>query len=401
LAVAANYDSSIAAELARYDVEEVYGKLPCDVVSGGRPSYMGSPIGWRSLGRYVKELARHGIAFNYLLNGACLANGEWTARWQHALMRLLDKVESLGIGRLTVSTPYLLELIKARRPAFHVKVGIYAQVDTPGRARFWEDLGADAINLESFSINRDFARLAAIRRAVSCQLQLIANHPCLSNCPIQPYHQVGQAHASDGSRGLYVDWCFFRCTRMRLEDPSLLIKSQWIRPEDLHVYEAMGYGRFKLLERGIPTPDLLKRVRAYAARRFTGNLAEILLPYGFRDAPRRQRFWTLRNFFRPRAIKPWRTRELMDLAKRQGMLFASGGPMIHIDSEAIGDDFLEHFRRGSCDQLCDDCAYCDAVAKRAVRVDSEERGELLKRYRSVEGALARGELWHVRQAPVG
>jgi RNB domain len=32
-----------------------------------------------------------------------------------------------------------------------VRVGIYGQVDTPRRARFWEELGADAITLESFS----------------------------------------------------------------------------------------------------------------------------------------------------------------------------------------------------------------------------------------------------------
>ena len=78
-------------------------------------------------------------------------------------MRLLDWLGDIGIRHVTVSTPFLLEVIKARRPQFTVKVGIYAQVDTPRRAKFWEDLGADAINLESFSINRDFSRLAAIR----------------------------------------------------------------------------------------------------------------------------------------------------------------------------------------------------------------------------------------------
>jgi collagenase-like PrtC family protease len=64
----------------------------------------------------------------------------------------------LGVRRVTVSTPFLLELVKRRFPEFKVRVGIYAQVDTPRRARFWEDLGADAIVLESFSINRNFSR---------------------------------------------------------------------------------------------------------------------------------------------------------------------------------------------------------------------------------------------------
>jgi collagenase-like PrtC family protease len=113
-------------------------------------------------------------------------------------MTLLDWLGNIGIRHVTVSTPFLLEVIKARRPQFTVKVGIYAQVDTPRRAKFWEDLGADAINLESFSINRDFSRLAAIRQSVRCDLQLIANHCCLPNCPLQNYHQNGFAHSSDG-----------------------------------------------------------------------------------------------------------------------------------------------------------------------------------------------------------
>jgi len=48
-----------------------------------------SPITWRhrsseaDLRRYLALLTRHGIAFNYLLNGACFGNREWTRPWQN------------------------------------------------------------------------------------------------------------------------------------------------------------------------------------------------------------------------------------------------------------------------------------------------------------------------------
>jgi len=236
----------------------------------------------------------------------------------YAVARLAGEI---GIRHVTVSTPFLLEVIKARRPQFTVKVGIYAQVDTPRRAKFWEDLGADAINLESFSINRDFSRLAAIREAVRCDLQLIANHCCLPNCPLQSYHQNGFAHSSDGSRTIFIDYCFLRCSQMRLEDPSLFIKSAWIRPEDLSRYEAMGYTTFKLIERGMPSAELLKRVAAYSARRFDGNLAELLLPYCFEQPVRQSRFWMLRYFFKPFQLAPHKLLRLLELVRSQGMLF--------------------------------------------------------------------------------
>lgn len=141
LAVPANYDCEIVPELARYPVKEVYGKLPDDIVGGGRPSYMGTPISWKKLGRYVALLQQHGIAFNYLLNSSCQGNREWTRSWQKRLMRLMDRLGGIGVSWVTVSTPYLLEAIKSRFPQFKVKVGIYAQVDAVGRTNFGRTWG--------------------------------------------------------------------------------------------------------------------------------------------------------------------------------------------------------------------------------------------------------------------
>ncbi len=396
LTVAANYDRQLVPRLAEWPVAEVYGKRPADGLAGGRPSYMGTPLSWRRLGAYVAELNRYGIAFNYLLNGACLGGREWGRPWQRRLGRLMDRLTAIGVSAVTVSTPMLLERIRTRWPALRVKVGIYAQVDTPGRARFWEDLGADAITLESFSINRDFERLAAIRSAVRCELQLIANHPCLPNCALQPYHQVGMAHASDGSGGLFIDWCFLRCTRLRLADPAQLIRAAWIRPEDLGAYEALGYTTFKLTERNMPSEELLARVRAYAERTSPANLAELMLPYGFRQGVRRGRLWWARHFLRPRQLDPRRTEPFLELLRRQGMLFAVDRLGVTIDSAQLGTDFLAGFRHRPCASGdCAGCDYCPTVARRAVRVDEAWRADALERLGGLERAMASGGLWRV------
>lgn len=241
----ANYDPELVPQLAGYRVDEVYGKFPTDGINGGRPRHLATPLSETDLQSYIRLLDQHGIAFNYLLNGACFGNREWTRSWQKRMTDLLTKLGEWGVRRVTVSTPFLLELVKRRFPEFKVRVGIYAQVDTPRRARFWEELGADAIVLESFSINRNFRRLAAIRQAVRCDLELIANHVCLMNCPMPTYHQNGFAHAADETSTLFIDYCFMRCSRLRLQDPSQFIKSAWIRPADLAVYEAMGDTSFK------------------------------------------------------------------------------------------------------------------------------------------------------------
>ncbi len=399
LSLAANFDRALIPQLKGFPVEEVFGKLPSDFTGGGRPSYMGGSLSERELARYVALLAENGIAFNYLLNSACMGNREWGRGFQKKLMGLLARLGRMGVKRLTVSTPFLLEAIKARFPEFFVKVGIYAQVDTPRRARFWEDLGADAITLESFSINRNFRRLAAIRAAVRCELQLIANHPCLPNCPMQSYHQNGFAHGSDGSRRLFIDYCFLRCTRTRLEDPSLFVKAAWIRPEDTAAYEALGFGTFKLLERNIPSGELLKRVRAYSERSFQGNLAEIILPYGFKETPRKGLAWAAKHFLRPLQVSPFKVKELHRLARSQGMLFPLGESPIRIDSARIPADFIEGFRRRDCATLeCSRCRYCEEIAERAVAVDEDFRRRAMQQFDRIEGSMRDGSLWGVKKA---
>jgi len=394
--LAANYDPELVPDLAAYPVDEVYGKFPADGISGGRPGYLATPVSESDLRSYINLLERYGIAFNYLLNGSCFGNHEWTRPWQKRVTAFLDKLGGMGVKRLTVSTPFLLELVKRRFPEFKVKVGIYAQVDTPRRARFWEELGADAITLESFSINRDFRRLAAIRESVSCDLQLIANHVCLLNCPLQSYHQNGFAHASEDTGTLFIDYCLMRCSRLRLSDPSQFIKSCWIRPEDISIYEEMGYRTFKLLERGIPSAELLRRVKAYSERKFDGNLAELLLSYGFKKPVRKESFWTLKHFFKPRQANPMRLKPLFELARLQGWLSPLPESPIRVDGRKIPKNFLEGFRNRDCSSMdCGDCGYCEGIAKQAVSISPAYRAEVLKKYDEIDETMKTGGLWNV------
>lgn len=394
LSVPANYDIELVPQLTQYPVEEVYGKLPFDFVGGGRPSYMAGRLNTARLAEYVACLRKHGIDFNYLLNSACLSNREWSRSWQKKLNRLLTKLEQMGINRLTVSSPYLLERIRAAFPSFYIRVGIFAQVDTPERARFWEDLGANIITLESFSINRDFTRLRAIRKAVSCSLQLIANHPCLPNCPMQYYHQNAFAHASNGDRSLFIDYCFLKCTAMRLKDPSLFIKSAWIRPEDVAEYEALGYTKFKLLERDIPSEDLLARVEAYSRRQSPEDLGELLIPYGFKKKQARQRFWLLRYFLKPLSVNLAKLRLLHKLANKSGMLYPAGEKIVRIVSSELPEDFMGGLRDRPCGD-CGDCRYCDAIAERAVVVNEPRRQDVIAMLEKLDKQLVSGSFWNV------
>jgi hypothetical protein len=98
--LAANYDPELVPQLASYPVDEVYGKCPTDGIGGGRPRYLATPLSDADLRSYIRLLDRNGIAFNYLLNGACFGNHEWMRRWQKRVTTLLARLGEMGVCRV-------------------------------------------------------------------------------------------------------------------------------------------------------------------------------------------------------------------------------------------------------------------------------------------------------------
>jgi collagenase-like PrtC family protease len=402
--VATNFRDDLLDALKGRPVSEVFGKLPSDSVGGGRASFTLGPLSVGAFKRHVARARQMGIGFNYLINAACLDNREYTRGGQRDLRRLLEFIEGCGVEGVTISLPFLLPIIKKNHPRLKVRVGVYARVDGVAKARFWEDMGADCITLESISVNRDFETLEGIRKAVGIRLQLIANSNCLMFCPLSGQHMVNLSHASQGghkSRGFMIDYCVLKCSREKLNDPANYLRSEFIRPEDLYTYVDMGYTSFKILERGAPTALMAKRVAAYTERRFDGNLLDLIQPYGYKERTgiNNGRLGPLGNFlryfFRPGSVKVSKLLRLKKLAAKRGMLEPLTGDPIYIDNRAL-DGFLDGFRRRDCRNTdCAACGYCESFAKKAVRVDEGYKAELMKLYEECFNDMHSGATWGI------
>ena len=392
LSVATNFDNQLIGQIADYPVTEIYGKLTSDAVGGGRASYTTQQVNWPTLISHINCAHKHGIKFNYLLNASCFGNREWTRRGIRDLRRLLDRLSESGVDAVTVSTPYLVEIIRKHYPHLLIRIGIFANIDSPDRARFWEDLGANVLTLESFSINRAFARLATIREAVRCDLQLIVNFTCLSRCPMQVYHMNGISHASNTrDKAPFVDYCVLHCSYRLLKDPTQLIKSQWIRPEDIALYESLGFESFKLLERNAPTEAMVQRVRAYAEHHSPKNLLELLQPFGFQGSTRNRGIWFLHNAARFVGQR-LPIRKIKTLLKKRGLLYALDHQPVQLNAAAIPDDFLQRIQRQGCYEIgdCSNCGWCDQIAQKAYTADPQYVSDCLESYGQVfEGLCSR------------
>jgi collagenase-like PrtC family protease len=389
--VATNWDDNLIREIETLDpqhrVTEIFGKLASDFVGGARTTYTLSFVSKKNVSRYIKLVKDTGREFNYLLNASCLDNREFTRAGQIQIRKLLSWLDSIGVDVITVANPYLGYLVRNRYPKFKLAISSHALVDSVSKAKFWaEEIGANSITLSSHRINRAFPSLKKIRSQVNCKLQLIANQLCLYSCPLSIYHTTFLSHASQTHhplRGYGIDWCLINCRYKLLTQPEELIKSNWIRPEDVRYYEDIGIDSLKITDRARNTQNIIYTLKTYLTRKFDGNLLDLLLPKNSLSS-RKLFLRGLRFFFHPLHIN------IFKLTKFR-QLFSDIG--IYVDNHKL-DGFLDYFFEGKCKPNdCEGCNYCRSIAERVVHVDDAYKQRIEKIFPEIIESLTNGDMF--------
>jgi collagenase-like PrtC family protease len=402
LSVAYTFEPGLIPRLAAFaEVKEVYGKLDRDIIGGGRSTYTLRPTSTGSLKASISAAHRHSIAFNYLVNGAALDGSEQTRLGQRRIRRFLEYLDGIGVDAVTVASPLLLKIVKHVHPRLKARVSAFACIDSADKARQWEDLGADTLCLSAIGCNRDRAALTAIRACVACDLQLIVNANCIPHCAHELTHMnllTQSSRKGHHNRGFCLDYCFLHCSLARLKDPELYLRSVWIRPEDLRLYEEIGIDHFKIVERSCASDLLVKRVQAYATRRFDGNLMELVAPVAQvkkeLEPSRGQYLRMVRTM-----AKPWHANlaSLLSIKRyaQRSVLhdFSPQQAGVYMDNRAL-DGFLEGLWGRQCrDTDCRACGYCASWAERVVRVNEAYRRELVPMGEQLDRGLRDGSHW--------
>jgi hypothetical protein len=138
-------------------------------------------------------------------------------------------------------------------------------------------------------------------------------------------------------------------------DPLNLIRSDFIRPEDLDRYRELGVSSFKIVDRACSTEALVERVRAYHSRHWEGDLLQLIGPRG--SPPRRRRLPVMDS------LRHLGVRRALGLLRSARQFMKLEVPW-SVDNRALHDLILP----GGCHATgCEDCGHCAGVAERAVR----------------------------------
>jgi collagenase-like PrtC family protease len=284
LTVATKWDDVQIAEFAKLStceraVSSIFGSRQQQLIGHGRAPSDVPHVEDCAVVRHAKVAHDCGLQFIYLLNGRCehldLDDVKIRSQFLADLEWIVEEVRS---DCVIVADLRVARLVRSKYAAdsLAIRVSTIAGITRPRDLEPWLPLGLDGVVLHH-DLGRDFDALANFVRflkttAPEVEIELLLNESCLHGCRTRNAHYARLAQAKLG----YIEGFQQNCNIPKYLDPSLLLSSRWIRPEDIGHYSDLGIRRFKIAGREMSTPWLARVVRAYLAGMYQGNLIDLL-----------------------------------------------------------------------------------------------------------------------------
>lgn len=314
-------DSKILSTYGNISIGNIFGS--------GRDLKKIPSVNLEGLEKYIKYSKTKNIQFAYTLNAATIQNREFTKKGISDLKVFLGDLYSIGVRSLIISIPSLIEVVKIINPDIIIKASVICQITNANKAEFFKKMGADFIVVDE-SINRDFNKIAAIRKSFGENVEVIVNSICHQDCQYKMFHYNQIAEDSiNQTNDISSNYYTFKCIERLYDDIASFFRLSWIRPEDLKNYTNIGIKYFKIQGRqAVLTGNPARAAEAYIREKYSGDLKELLL------------------------------------------LFSDLPILISVDNGKL-DNFIKYFiKNNGCSRNCQECLYCDQYAKK-VFGDSE------------------------------
>lgn len=400
LTVPCNWEDDYFEKIDFSQTAEIYGKRSIDLIGGGRPALTMPYVSKDKVKKFVAETHRRGMEFNYLLNGTCFDNLEISKKGYRNIRKLLDWLAEIKVDSITVSLPMILEIITKHYPNFKSSVSVQVIIDCVEKAKYWEDLGAYKLNISYVDLNKNFDEIRRIKNKTSCKIQTIANLKCRNRCPHVTLHGNYNAHTSQNNHvmnNFSFDYYLFSCVYQLLNKPSNILKSAFIRPEDIHLYEEAGVDYIKLVERSMTSDALSLIIKAYSERSYDGNMMDLIHGISKYIIYNDNSIYSkgMKYIFQPSKINIFKVKKIMDhlrILRKENKFNESFN--LYIDNKKL-NGFMDKFAAMDCPRDCDICSYCEDYAEKAISylVPIEKYKKSVTALKETKDIMISGELF--------
>ncbi len=260
-------------------VTELYGSIAQDPLGSARPDYRLPTKTTEDLVLYTHEAHKMGLQVNFTANVPCTGTLADLERRLTSIRNHLRFLEDLGVDRITVSHPLLMEIV-TQETSIPIEVSTICHVNSISEIKFYAtEFQVDRICMNIYR-NRDIGFLRdaqGLAESLNIKLELIVNEFCNTNgSPCVYRSSCFNLHGHQGNQEkLFDNYPFGRCIKHRT-NPVNWLQARFILPEDLDRYrERTGITRFKVTGRTHPTVHLLKIVECYVRQKSPKNLLDL------------------------------------------------------------------------------------------------------------------------------
>ncbi len=273
-----HWDKDVVDEITQQNSEAegvrisaLYGAMANGEIPHGR-----NPESVRDISREETTEFRHyledqGLGFIYLLNAPFeFTDREQKARVEEYLDWIVDELEPSAV---TISSHQLAEFVRDRYESLNIFISTIAGVlNTEQLDRFMDIDPARVVLHHDANRNwHDLELLVRHAQKAETELELMLTESCLRGCLRRDAHYKFIARQDKTDTGFHTI-----CNTRKLTYPREFLRSNFIRPEDMHIYEDMGIDKFKITGRSKPAHWLPEVTGAYLNRSYDGNLIRLL-----------------------------------------------------------------------------------------------------------------------------
>jgi len=248
-------------------IKSVYGSTRFGFLGQARYSEKIPDLDINDLHDYVLKIKKLNVEFHYTFNSPWTNLKERNQEYKKQILNDLKKITEIGVDTFIVANPYLISLIRQKFPEIKIIASINLQTTTAYKFKSLIEYGCNSVVLDR-PVNRNIAFLEKIKSEAE-KFSLLVNSTCLFDCPIQQYHSNENGYLSSENIDNVEDkeYCINYCLPLIEKHPENILKSTWIRPEDIDKYEKIGVKNFKIQGRTLESDILLNLVKAYLDRK--------------------------------------------------------------------------------------------------------------------------------------
>ena len=312
-----------------------------------REIYLSGPQQYSAAGRIVEEINeskfldiverihKQGIRVNLVMNPTCEGTDWYKPDMMKTKLDFLNRMhQKHGVEAVTIANPVYIKEVRKQFPSLEICASVLSDIDCAQRAMLFAKCGANVLTPD-VCINRDLRVLKKIREVTDLEIKLMVNEGCLYKCPFRKFHFNYISHKSKELGSIDADVFFFNCFQVTESDHSQILKSGWIRPEDIAKYDGIT-NFFKIVGRERPKSHVIRATTAYMKQSWEGDLLDILCS------------------------------SINHYALETGA---------HLDNKSL-DQYAFFERTTSCQRDCTACTYCDEIADKLVRLKVLTREKL-------------------------